>query len=172
MKMAKTPLSAGFTLLEVLVALLVISIGLLGMAGVQALSINNTNTARMRGIAAIKAESLAAAMHANTAYWQNVSGTVSQSTVLALNTGSCGSSTCTASQVAGYDAAQWSSELSSSQMALPSASGTFSCTSSTTAPVSCTISVSWQEKTMAPALTSTTASSAFATASYQMVVQP
>lgn len=162
--------SAGFTLLEILVSLLVISIGLLGMAGVQALSINNTNTARMRGIAAIKAESLAGAMHANTAYWQNVSGTVTQSTL--PTAGSCGSSSCTASQVAGYDVSQWSSELSASTLALPSASGTFSCASSTSAPVSCTITVSWQEKTMAPALTATTASSAFATASYQMVVQP
>jgi type IV pilus assembly protein PilV len=162
--------SAGFTLLEILVALLVISMGLLGMAGVQALSINNTNSARMRGIAAIKAESLAAAMHANVAYWQNVSGTVTQSSV--STAGSCGSSTCTASQVAGYDVSQWSSELSASALALPSASGTFSCSSSTTAPVSCTITVSWQEKSMTSSLTSTTASSAFASASYQMVVQP
>jgi type IV pilus assembly protein PilV len=170
MTIPKLHQSAGFTLLEVLVALLVISIGLLGMAGVQALSINNTNTARMRGIAAIKVESLAAAMHANTAYWQNVSGTVTQSTV--PTAGTCGSSACTASQVAGYDVAQWSSDLTSSQLALPSASGTFSCTSSTTAPVSCTISVSWQEKTLAPALTSITASNILSSASYQMVVQP
>ena len=160
----------GFTLLEILVALVIVSIGLLGLAGMQAVAINNTTTARLRSIAAIDAASLAAMMHANPAYWRNISGTVTQSNIPAA--GSCASSTCTASQVAGYDVAQWQSVLSANQIALPSASGTFTCNSSVTAPPVCTITISWQEKMMAANLTGTTASSAYTTATYQMVVQP
>jgi len=163
-------LAHGFTLLEILVALIIVSIGLLGLAGMQAVAINNTNTARLRGIAAIDAASLAAAMHANPAYWRNVSGTVTQSTV--PSAGNCGSGTCTASQIAGYDVGQWQSALTANQIALPSASGTFSCSSSANAPPVCSITVSWQEKMMAGNLSGTTASSAYTTASYQMVVQP
>lgn len=162
---------SGFTMLEVLVALVIISVGLLGLAGMQAVAVNNTNTSRMRGIAAIQAESLAAAMHANPSYWQNITGTVTQGTV--PTAGSCGSTTCTASQMAGYDVSQWQSNLSSNQMALPSASGTFSCTASTaSSPAVCTVNISWQEKVMTLNKTTLSASAAYASASYQMVVQP
>ena len=47
--------SRGFTLLEVLVALLVLSIGLLGLAGMQTLSLKNNNSALMRSQAVVLA---------------------------------------------------------------------------------------------------------------------
>lgn len=59
----------GFTLIEVMVALLIIAIGLLGIAKMQALALSNTGASRMRALAAIEATSLAEAMHANRAYW-------------------------------------------------------------------------------------------------------
>jgi type IV pilus assembly protein PilV len=59
----------GFSLIEVLVALLVISIGLLGIAKMQALALSNTNGGRLRALAAIEAASLAASMDAERNYW-------------------------------------------------------------------------------------------------------
>ena len=55
----------GFSLIEVLVALMVISVGLLGIAKMQALSQSNTQTSGSRAIASILSASLASAMHAN-----------------------------------------------------------------------------------------------------------
>jgi type IV pilus assembly protein PilV len=62
----------GFSLVEVLVALLVISIGLLGIAKMQALALANTNGGRLRALAAIEAASLAASMQAERNYWGNI----------------------------------------------------------------------------------------------------
>jgi type IV pilus assembly protein PilV len=59
----------GFSLIEVLIALLVISIGLLGIAKMQALALSNTNGGRLRALAAIEAASLASTMQAERNYW-------------------------------------------------------------------------------------------------------
>jgi len=59
----------GFSLVEVMVAVVVICIGLLGIAKMQALALSNTTTSRLRALAAIEAAGLAAAMHSNREYW-------------------------------------------------------------------------------------------------------
>ena len=59
----------GFSLVEVLVAVVVICIGLLGIAKMQALALSNTTTSRLRALAAIQAAGLASAMHSNREYW-------------------------------------------------------------------------------------------------------
>lgn len=61
--------TCGFSLIEVMVSLVVICVGLLGIAKLQALSLSNTTTSRLRALAAIEAASLAAAMHSNRQYW-------------------------------------------------------------------------------------------------------
>ena len=59
----------GFSLIEVMVAVIVICIGVLGIAKMQALALSNTNTSRLRSLAAIEAASLAASMHSNRNFW-------------------------------------------------------------------------------------------------------
>jgi type IV pilus assembly protein PilV len=59
----------GFSLVEVMVAVVVICVGLLGIAKMQALAVSNTTTSRLRALAAIEAAGLAAAMHSNREYW-------------------------------------------------------------------------------------------------------
>ena len=61
----------GFSLVEVLVALIVICVGLLGIAKMQALALSNMTTSRLRALAAFEAAGLAAAMHSNRDYWAN-----------------------------------------------------------------------------------------------------
>jgi len=73
----------GFTLVEVMVALVIIAIGMLGIAKMQALALSSTGASRSRALAAIEASSLAEAMHANRQYWSaaaSVPGTVTVTT--------------------------------------------------------------------------------------------
>lgn len=166
----------GFTLIEILVAVLVIAIGLLGNAGMQALSLNNTAIARNHSLAALEASGLASMMHANTAYWQKGSPTSSCS--INCNTSlSSGSTGCTTGNVSGFialgDSTLNTQNLSTSahcstaqctalQMAsndlqqwgasvasvLPNGTGQVTC-SGTTPQVSCVISISWNEQNLA-----------------------
>ncbi len=165
---------AGFTLLEVLVALLVIAIGLLGIAGMQALAINNTSVARVQSLAAIQAASLAATMQANEAYWTigslattTVVGQTLSDATLNGQTIDCAAAACTlAVQMAGYDLKQWGQAL---QTLLPGGQGAVTCTTGVVNPVTCTISVSWQEKNVA---LSGQGGVNLALQTYSMVVQP
>jgi type IV pilus assembly protein PilV len=150
----------GFTLIEVLVALLIIAIGLLGIAKMQALALSSTGTARMRSVAAIEAASMASMMHANRAYWAGISSgtesvtvtassssfTTSDSTVAAPSTGcpATAATPCTPAQLAGQDLTYWAGDLN--QTMPPNAKATISCPAGTaTVPVTCTLEILWTE---------------------------
>ena len=62
----------GFSLIEVMVAIVVICIGLLGIAKMQAMALSTTNMSRQRSVAAMEAASFASAMHSNRQYWSNL----------------------------------------------------------------------------------------------------
>lgn len=68
--MLKNTKVTGFTLIEVLVSVVVIAIGLLGIASLQASAIKSTTTASMRSIAAINVQTLVAKMRANNSFWR------------------------------------------------------------------------------------------------------
>jgi type IV pilus assembly protein PilV len=59
----------GFSLVEIMVAVVVICVGLLGIAKMQALAVSNTSMSRQRSLAAIEAASFASSMHSNREYW-------------------------------------------------------------------------------------------------------
>ena len=148
---------AGFTLVETMVALLIISIGLLGIAKMQALALSSTGTARMRSIAAIEAASMASMMRANPAYWSSItkdltvtvkavdaSVSASDTAVVAPGAGCTTAAPCTGAQLAGYDLSTWGTALK--QTMPPNATATITCPAgSATKPVSCTIQVNWTE---------------------------
>jgi type IV pilus assembly protein PilV len=151
----------GFSMVEVMVALVVLSTGLLGIAKVQALAYSSTATASKRSLAAMEASSLAAAMRANRLYWSTASApnpltitssgstpTISDATLgTAINCvfGTTGSvAPCTTAQMAAYDLQQWAASLSA---LLPNAGADIRCPLNT--PVICTITISWDEKTVA-----------------------
>lgn len=58
---------AGVSLLEVLIAVLVLSVGLLGIAGLQTANIRNTQSAHQRTVAVLLAASMAERIRANPA---------------------------------------------------------------------------------------------------------
>jgi len=61
--------SEGFSLVETLVALIIIGVGLLGLAKLQAVVYASTGNASQKSLAAIEAASLSAAMRTNRNYW-------------------------------------------------------------------------------------------------------
>lgn len=143
---------SGFSLLEVMISLLVIAIGLLGVAKTQALAIGNTKTAGSRSLAALHAASIASAMHANKGYWASglapASLTISNTTVsdATLNGQSvdCTASSCTSLQLAGYDLKTiWGPAV---QQQLPGGTGTIACSNAVGVAVTCTVTVNWNEK--------------------------
>jgi type IV pilus assembly protein PilV len=170
---------AGFSLIEVMVALIVISVGLLGIAKMQALALSSTGTARMRSIAALEAASFASAMHADRAYWsaftkaQTVNVTASTSsftstpndaTLVApasLCTFSASASTpCTTNAaLAAVDLTYWAQDLNRT---LPqNATALISCSAgSATVPVYCTIELDWIENVVGLNTSNNTAATA------------
>ena len=95
---------AGFTLLEVLVALVVLSIGLLGLSGLQTTSLRNNHAAFLRSQATLLNNDIADRMRANrdsaTAGNYNIDYAGTPTAV------SCVGS-CSAVQVAQIDVAEW-----------------------------------------------------------------
>jgi type IV pilus assembly protein PilV len=130
--------AAGFTLLEVMVALLVFSIGLLGLAGLQASSLQNNKTADLRSIAIIEAHDMADRIRANNRGKSNDYDAIATG-VPAPGTDCINTASCTSpSLIAAWDNYQWQSNLA---MALPSGRGKVDRNAAGTI----TITVMWDE---------------------------
>jgi type IV pilus assembly protein PilV len=156
-------LESGFSLVEVMVALVVVSIGLLGLAKMESLALASEDVSGARTIAAMQASSLAAMMHADRGYWGSTSVTasavvtggavgstynVTDTTLTYGASPSCtGTSTCTPVQLAANDLYNWGTGL---QGLLPGYQATITCTPAVAAaPVTCMITVSWVENAIA-----------------------
>jgi type IV pilus assembly protein PilV len=154
----------GFTLIEVLVALVVTGIGLLGIAKIQALVYANTGSASVRSLVAIQASGLAAAMHANRAYWgaglapspititnatiaesSNTLNTTATAVTDCNLTGSTVTLPCTPTLLAAHDLHTWANAISA---LLPGASPTTTITCPNNIPINCVIQIVWNEKTV------------------------
>jgi type IV pilus assembly protein PilV len=168
----------GFTLVEVMVALIIIAVGMLGIAKMQGLALSSTGASRSRALAAIEASSLASAMQANRVYWSSTS--VPASIAVTTSAGAATFVTSTAMQtaltaVAGTTCSGMGATLScycttgnsapcttsinlaasdvydwgqSLANLLPSATATVTCTA-LDVPVDCTITIGWSENTVA-----------------------
>lgn len=108
----------GFTLIEVLVAVVMLAIGLLGVAGLQLMGQRTNDSAYLRSQAALQAYDMTDRMRANLAGvraggYDDVSGTGSDP--------ECIDSGCTPLALAQYDAFEWNT---TNQTVLPSGQGT------------------------------------------------
>ena len=111
--------NAGFTMIEVLVAIVILSFGLLGLAGLQAGGLRDNNRAYLRSQASLMAYDMLDRMRANLqgvekGQYDNLMNT----TPVDPN---CISSGCSIAQMAQNDAYEWSSNLLE---VLPSGQGT------------------------------------------------
>lgn len=110
---------AGTSLIEVLVAAIVMAFGLLGLAAMQARGMQNTQSADFRSQATVLAYDMSDRMLANLAGWRE--GDYDAPT--GANNGCSGSkaTACTASQLAAHDMYEWTSLLAAT---LPDGQGT------------------------------------------------
>jgi type IV pilus assembly protein PilV len=143
----------GFTLLEVMIAMFVTAIGLLGLAKMQALAISSTQNAGSRSLIAFQVGSLVSAMHANKSYWgyggapatfsaQGLVVTDSSGELNASVSGACLSASCSPAQLAAVDLQAWAASMNGR---VPTYKAIFNCTTDITAPIGCEIFVSWSE---------------------------
>lgn len=144
---------SGFTLLEILVAIVVLSIGLLGLAGLQAVSLNNNQTAYYRSIATQQAYDMADRIRANLAgvnegHYDDLSGTPDDPGCIATDDTGCEDLV----DVKDTDYFQWQT---ANAALLPGGAGTVTCCSEGTVAGGdcvCTanrkfeIAVTWTEK--------------------------
>lgn len=115
----------GLTMLEVLVSLVVMSIGLLGLAGLQATGLRSNTGSYLRTIATTQAYAIADRMRANplgvAAGNYDALGPGSEDPECATSTVGSPAQGCTAEQMAQYDAYAWNSE---NARLLPNGTGT------------------------------------------------
>lgn len=122
-------LNRGFTLIEVLVAMAILSIGLLSLAGLKLISARNNQVAYHQGLAAIQAEDMAERIRVNHrgatlgAYSDLGLGSPT-GTGCAVGVGTASPTVCTHAQLAIEDHRQWARM---NQYLLPQGNGTVVC---------------------------------------------
>ena len=143
---------AGFSMIEALVSILIVSLGVLGTSSLLIKGMSNAKTASLRSMAAMQAGSLAAAMYANRSFWASrgsaisfTSSGTSVSTVSSnIDTSKTSCSGCTPAQLAGLEVSTWVTSLGN---ALPDAKSDVSCPASDSNTAhNCTIKISWNER--------------------------
>jgi type IV pilus assembly protein PilV len=172
--------SRGFSLVEVLVALVVVSVGLLGLAKMESLALSSTTVAGVRSVVAGQAANLAAMMHANQAFWQNpivyTSTTFDSSAIPALAKvcRTSGAGACVPKEMADYDLNVWATALKG---VLPFYSTKIACSvpAAPLTPASCVIQITWFDNAVAMTTQQTIGTIAAVAArptTYALYVQP
>jgi len=149
----------GFTLIEVLVAVLVFSFGMLGIAGMMTISVRNNHNGYLRSQANFLAENMMDRMRANpVALWNGTyNGDASKGSKVCSLT-----SPCDYDDLAVFDKEQWAQSMEISLP--PSAKGNILCNTTGTLPMTvqaanppsiwfpappydgmCTITITWNE---------------------------
>ncbi|MFZ5521386.1 MAG: type IV pilus modification protein PilV [Pseudomonadota bacterium] len=138
--------SRGVTLVEVLVAILIVSFGLLAMAAMQANAIKFSKTSEMRAVATLLARDLGDRIRANSVNGVpsgNYNATQPYTALTGAPTvpGCANAASCTGAEIAARDMAEWRRALYAS---LPAADG-YVVVNGTTAPVTVDIWLAWSD---------------------------
>ncbi|MFK5914759.1 MAG: type IV pilus modification protein PilV [Woeseiaceae bacterium] len=137
--------SSGFTLLEVMIAMVIFSIGLLGLAGIQAVSLNNNHSAYTRTVSMQLAYNIADVIRTSTDNAGLVTGSFDAVTSSIPSTAptSCvqknggGAPNCNDAVLASFEIYHWKKRIEDT---LPSGLGTISKTGDVY-----TITIMWDE---------------------------
>lgn len=134
-----------FTLIEVMVAMVIFSVGLLGLAGMQSLGMTNNQTAYLRTVAMQQSYNMSDRMRNNTGIGGGLgSGSYdAMAGIPALGT-NCVATPCTATQLANFDLFEWNTNNAA---LLPQGQGTVT----NVGGGQFIICVMWNELNIAPA---------------------
>ena len=136
--------TAGFTLIEILITLLILSIGLLGLAGLQTKGLQFDQVAYMRSQAAIKADDIADRMRANVLEAQAGIYDIPHGTP-ATSDADCAANVCDSVTMTDFDKTKWKTALAAT---LPAGDGEITTAVSGIAAVpavEATITIRWDE---------------------------
>ena len=111
----------GFTLIEILVAVLVLSVGMLGIAGLQTQGTRHVYDAQLHTLAVLQAQDIADRMRTNITGIRD--GEYNNRSDTPNNPG-CNSSSCTSEKLADYDMYRWNTDNAA---LLPSGAGQIAC---------------------------------------------
>lgn len=144
--------SFGFSLLEVLISMVVLSIGLLGIAGLQATSKRTSYEALQRTTAVMLTRDIIERMRTNPDQIAAYNGTVDTTTITHND---CSAATCTPAQLAAYDLFEWqqailgASELSDTGVNTGGLVSPVGCITVAAACTSClvTVAIAWRGMT-------------------------
>ncbi|MES2015146.1 MAG: type IV pilus modification protein PilV [Pseudomonadota bacterium] len=115
------PRQQGFTLLEVLVTLVIFAFGMLGVAGLQMVSLTNMDMAQHRSVAVLKASEMAERVRANpSAHHLGAEPADHQCRTAHYANRNAAPENCSAGELAADDLWDWSQELAAR---LPSGNG-------------------------------------------------
>ena len=128
----------GFTLLEVLIALLVLSIGLLGLAALQTTGLRSNEMASMRTTSTMLTYDISDRMRANSQGTTDGDYVIDSGAVTGTVT-DCTATDCTTAQLATFDLSQWKTAVGR----LPGGLGDIAQTAGP--PLLHTITVRWDE---------------------------
>ncbi len=176
LKQGRTPRhEGGFTLVELLVTMLIVTVGLLGLAKLQAAAVSNTAVSRTRALMTFQGESLAGMIRANPGFWMT-SGTASNypglivatngtitnvNNLMVQKTGGCLNiaGTCTPANLAYEDMYAWAAAFNDNTpaSAFPGATARIACVSASggtcgpnpTQPHGYDITLTWNQKMVA-----------------------
>ncbi|ODU13883.1 MAG: type IV pilus modification protein PilV [Thiobacillus sp. SCN 64-35] len=136
--MSLKPSQSGFTLLEILIAIVVLSLGMLGLAGLQAATLRNNQIAYYRAIAVQQTYDMADRIRANQA--GVAAGAYDNLTAVTPADPDCVANVCTPANMAVADHSQWNTN---NARMLPGGSGTVT----TVGGGAFDIAVNWNENT-------------------------
>lgn len=137
----------GFSLIEVLVALVVLSIGMMGVAALFMDSLRNSGSAIYRTRAVNLAEDMADRIRANQSAAANyVASTSDSGTNNNCNDSNAAAATaCTPVQMAAHDIFTWKQMITNAQTGLPAGEASIARNAATNPPTY-TITVQWSEQ--------------------------
>lgn len=98
----------GFTLIEVLIALVVISVGLLGLIALQTRTLHASHNAYLTSLANVQAMDLEERMRSNPSVADTYVTDISPSLRIG-NTANCNNTVCSPADLAGFDVLNWQS---------------------------------------------------------------
>lgn len=129
-------LERGFSLIEVLVTLLVVSVGLLGNAAMQLTALRYTHSASIQSMTTLYASDMAERILANASTAKAGQYNISHGQKPTV-TADCAAGVCSTTDLASYDIFEWKKALSKN---LPAGEGQISLAGSTL-----TVTVRWDE---------------------------
>lgn len=127
----------GFTLLEVLISLVILSIGLLGLAGLQATSLKNNFSASHRSQATLLSYDIVDRMRSNTVSIDNYLTSFMALDVATTQNGCLTGAGCSTAQMAQHDLYEWNLSLGN---LLPNGEGAITLDSG-----NYTITINWDD---------------------------